>query len=993
MITLLAGRQWASAADHNGSRPRTVNRIVHSPLIALALAASGVAGMVSAFAADAADSTVTLDKYEVSDTKTDGLINKTIFRTDEEAPLPYNVLDRTEIERLGATSLEELFRNVSEATNYGNVLQSAVSNPGVSGGQTYSTAAVNLRGFGTTQTVVLINGRRLGPGSNVGGPDISRIPIGSIDRIEILPEAAAAIYGGGAIGGVINIILRKDYAARDITTYFGTSTEGGGTEFRVTLLDGVTRNGGRTKITTTLDYSTRKSVFMADRDYLQRALAKYGPDTPYRSTTGVSLFETSTLLAFAGMPGTIRISNATGGLNIPGNTSVRYAAIPAGLDLSQASALTPASFTATAGKANLQPRYNRSVLYRPQDNYSVQVQLEHAFIPKRLEFYLESNVAFQRQNYSFPQYNLISLSATHPLNPFRTGVTPGFVGVPITINLDTPDIRDPSSLQERNDARLTLGFKGSLNDRWDWTFDVSGQYQRLYSEGYNPQNYLSSFLTVLGKADSATATAPTSVAERWAIWNPFVDHTKYPISAATESTYFYYRRDNAFYNWNEQAAFRIVGDVFDLPAGAIRVSPGAELRFNEQRGQQFIPVSPAMLAALGSTPYVGYYSPSTETTRAAYLETRIPVLSRRWRPIPVEGAEIDVSRRWEQSNHARNTITSTLSGSVTLIKDILLRASYTEGFNPLSASYLVSPTITTDYQTTITDPRRGNTATPVSVPTYISGGNPLLRTEFARSKSVGTVLKPRFIKGLTLTVGYFETKRFDTVSTPAVADVLNYPGDYPGRIERAALTAGDQAAGYTAGAITKLDLSYINLTSLNQNGFDYRLNYRLPVRESTWGSLVWSLSTTNYNQYKQKTRPSSTAISYVDVQSYALRWRGNSNITWQKNGWLAGVTVRYTNPYSTSTTAPTPAYPTASGVDGSKIPSSTLFDVQLGYSIPAGARSATGWQRWLAGTEYKVGVLNVFDRDPPFYTDNYGFYSRYDDPRQRFAYVQIKKSL
>lgn len=102
------------------------------------------------------------------------------------------------------------------------------------------------------------------------------------------------------------------------------------------------------------------------------------------------------------MPGTILINAPTGGLNIPGNPTARYAAIPAGLNAAQSVTLTPASFTATAGKPNLQPRYNRSVLYRPQTNYSLQSQAEHTLIKDKLTLYLEAQVAYQRQNYSFP---------------------------------------------------------------------------------------------------------------------------------------------------------------------------------------------------------------------------------------------------------------------------------------------------------------------------------------------------------------------------------------------------------------------------------------------------------------------------------------------------------------------------------------------------------------------------------------------------------------
>ena len=132
----------------------------HHPLRSLGVAATLLASAsLSAQSAPtparpSTSATVELDRFEVSSSKIDGLNNKSLFRTDEEAPLPFNVIDRGEIDRLGATSMEELFRNVPEATNYGNILQSAIGNVQVSGGQTYSTASVNLGGFGAPPTLV-----------------------------------------------------------------------------------------------------------------------------------------------------------------------------------------------------------------------------------------------------------------------------------------------------------------------------------------------------------------------------------------------------------------------------------------------------------------------------------------------------------------------------------------------------------------------------------------------------------------------------------------------------------------------------------------------------------------------------------------------------------------------------------------------------------------------------------------------------------------------
>jgi iron complex outermembrane receptor protein len=194
-----------------------------------------------------------LERVEVSSSKINGPVNQTIFSTTETGVFNYDVISRVDIDRMGVTSLEELMRFVPQTSDYGSVsLQGQVGNPQIAGGATFQNSEVKLRGFASTQTAILINGRRLQRGNITAGADLSRIPIGAIERIEILPSSASAVYGGGAIGGVINVILRKDFAGRDLTATFSTSTDGGGTKYGFSFYEGRFFNEGRTRLSLTL---------------------------------------------------------------------------------------------------------------------------------------------------------------------------------------------------------------------------------------------------------------------------------------------------------------------------------------------------------------------------------------------------------------------------------------------------------------------------------------------------------------------------------------------------------------------------------------------------------------------------------------------------------------------------------------------------------------------------------------------------------------------
>lgn len=90
-----------------------------------------------------------------------------------------------------------------------------------------SASSANLRGLGADATLTLLNGHRLPYDSALQGVDISAIPLAAVDRIEILPDGASAIYGSDAVGGVVNVVLRRDFEGVTTSAQVGASTAGG----------------------------------------------------------------------------------------------------------------------------------------------------------------------------------------------------------------------------------------------------------------------------------------------------------------------------------------------------------------------------------------------------------------------------------------------------------------------------------------------------------------------------------------------------------------------------------------------------------------------------------------------------------------------------------------------------------------------------------------------------------------------------------------------
>jgi iron complex outermembrane receptor protein len=945
------------------------------------------------------DGKLVLDKYQVTGRMVDGLNNKGLFQTGPEAALYQQIIGRAEIERMGITSIEELFRLLPQTTTTITALQSSDGFTSRSSGVGLAPSTTSLRGFSSGQTVVLINGRAL-PASNIsgGGADLSRIPVAAIERVEVMPYAASTIYGSGAVGGAINIILRKNYSGQDVTTYYGTTTGGGATEYRVTLLDGRTYGQGRTSVTLTFDYQHRDALRAGQRDYLATFIQRYPPGTPQFYSTG--------LAALSSAPGVI-----TGGSNptlrIPGVNGVRWAQIPAGTTAEQSTALTPDSFVATAGAFSPTNRHGRSILYNPQDSYNFNAQIDHHFLPEgRLDGYAELTYNFRRQDLTYPEFTGISLAATDPLNPFRTGVTPGYVGQAVTLFFDPVDLPDSRALMEYAATRAVLGLKGKLADKWEWSADATVDYNESHVSNYNPAAAINNIVAPLTLSSATAATASV----RRAIYPLLADHNRYPVSQTDIDKYFDYRSriNNRTYNYEGNA--RITGELINLPAGPLETSwvgtarrVTADLSSAGQISEALAQLQNGLPASdpANVNPFVSQVW--RDTGRLA-LEAKIPVLGKKWRPIPVESLELNFGSSYEvnrtggdlnlgstRASHIRTTelgsATNLVAAKLQLVPDVALRASYSQGvyvpdWNSVGASVLVQVLPGGFF----TDPARGNTFQSTNW-TYLLGGNPNLKPESDNSTNLGVILKPRFLPGLTLAVDYWRTNKQDAIQTPTFRTIMARPDSYPGRVVRAPATPEELALGW-AGVVTLIDATAINIGRVRTDGIDTRLSY--DWRTESMGAFRFdgNASFTNHFQTQAAQGP---WIELVGSDGSPLRWRGYGSVTWTKADFGVTLAARYTDHYYSATTAKSAAFPNGNGLDGGRIPAFMTYDVQFTYEVHHSVER--GWRNWIGGTKWTLGCLNFPDRAPTPVTTASAFYNRYDDPRQRFVYLQIKKSL
>ena len=171
------------------------------------------------------------------------VIGSRIPRVKAEGPAPVTTISAQDIENQGLTSVPDLLKAL---TQNGGETQSPQSFSGAD--FTPGAEQVDLRGLGPNHTLVLVNGRRIAdfplPLDGLSNfTDISNIPVGMIERVEVLSGSSSAIYGSDAIAGVVNFVLKKDVEGVDISYRYGTPTaDGGGDSHELSLSAGVSRD-------------------------------------------------------------------------------------------------------------------------------------------------------------------------------------------------------------------------------------------------------------------------------------------------------------------------------------------------------------------------------------------------------------------------------------------------------------------------------------------------------------------------------------------------------------------------------------------------------------------------------------------------------------------------------------------------------------------------------------------------------------------------------
>lgn len=246
------------------------NDLLKKKLFATTLLA-GVAGGLwagAAIAQEADDEEVTVieEVDEEDEARQDRIVvtGSRLSRNEFTSASPLKVLNIEESVQAGLVDTATIVQrtSVSGGAQTDNTFTGIVTDGGP------GSSTVSLRGLDAERTLILSNGRRLAPAGVAGSPtrpDLNLIPLGMVERVDILTDGASSIYGADAVAGVINFITRRDFDGIEIDAFYSSPEAGGGEERRISIATGLQADRGFASFG--FEYYTRDNVRRGERDF------------------------------------------------------------------------------------------------------------------------------------------------------------------------------------------------------------------------------------------------------------------------------------------------------------------------------------------------------------------------------------------------------------------------------------------------------------------------------------------------------------------------------------------------------------------------------------------------------------------------------------------------------------------------------------------------------------------------------------------------------
>jgi iron complex outermembrane receptor protein len=917
-----------------------MNRLVASwvpgCLLLLPIAAAGAA-------ADAADTNVpTHESQSAATLETIVVTGSYLKRTDIEAPSPVTVLNSDEILKQGFNSLADAIRSVT-ADSSGTLTQA------FSGAMAGGASGVSLRGLSVDATLVLVDGHRRAPyplADDGQRPftDISSLPLGIVDRVEVLQDGASAIYGSDAIAGVVNVITKKQFTGFDLTGGLGSTYrwDGQSQKFAATFGAGELAADGH-NVYFNVEFRHQEAIAQKARGSYISALNLTqwgGPDLrggiingnlPLAGTTYTVPGQVAPLIGgqaadvFYQLPGCASQNVIPNGGGCAWDTNLYKKLQPRteGLNLSARWTQMLAGDWSNAVSANY--FLSQSEQYRQPNAYNVGI----ALVPF---VWAGSKSGIVNQfDTTTTQIVLPSNSLDNPFNPaspyaaaaqtFYGPAYSGYVGQPALFYGALTEIPPQHSLYYTHVYRLVDDLTGTVGA---WDIAAAAGYVRdethVTYQGFVNVNALY----------AAFASGTFRVGQNAYLNSPAL------IASIAPETHDVAISDIAFISATASRK------LLPLPGGDLAVATGIEARLWQENnpGQPGAPEGNILMDG-------SFFASGSQTVQAAFVEFSAPLL---------HSLEVDAAGRVDHYQAAGTAFTPKFGVKWKILPQLALRGTYARGFRAPGIAESGNAGTASSVAPAPIDPVRcpvtglaGDCSGQGSAVAILTRSNPNLKPEKSRSFTLGVIIEP--IKQINLTVDYFNIRRTNEITTA------------PYSLENAVRTPTPPGSTLP-GQIVEYVIPYINASYSLVSGVDAELKAGLNLAD--FGKLTLRLDLTHLIQSQQTVN--GTTYHWVGtVGPTALSGsvgtpasRGSATLDWTVGPVSTGVTFNYRSQMR--------------GIDESLGGTCLQLSATNPHCYVAGFGYATvyGHYQWNSHLDLTATITNVTNRLPPLDTVTYG---------------------
>jgi iron complex outermembrane receptor protein len=859
-----------------------------------------------------------------------------IRRVQSETALPVQTISRAEIEKTGVTTAAELMGRVSANSN--GLTDGASINVG---GDQRGFNSANLRGIGTSSTLVLLNGRRMANFASPGddsGVDLNNIPAAALERVEVLLDGASALYGTDAIGGVINFITRKDFQGLEANVYVGTTDEGGAGKRTASLSAGkgvLERDGYN--VFAVADFQRTNPLNTSQRSFipglqveqrLGHLLSSYTSPANIRLTSAQRDHLQEIGFTLNGQPITNRLINL----------SVPNCAPPANVYLPDGTGGVDACTYNYMGDTELYPKSEKaSVLSRAVIKLggSHQAYAEVALSRAKTDYTGSSaRVA------GYVDYSRVPQLAGTGLDQLDDDI-PGELELRMRLN----EAGQRTSTLTSEGVRFVVGVTGTVGG---WDYDTAYNHSVNTVKDRDTHGYLLYNELLEGIADGRiNPFGPSSPEGRALIDSIQVDDVVRRARGTLDAV-----------------DVKLSRALMPMAGGDLAVAIGGEAR---REKNQFTPSALLLSDNINNdaAPEGGRATSDSRDVAAVYGEVLVP-FAKQW--------EAQLSARYDHYENVGGAASPKIGLTYRPSDALLLRGSAGRGFRAPSMTELYRPTV---YSSTATLPDPVYCATVENNYSDCADNwdtrrysNDALKPERSRQFSLGAVFAAG--KHVSASIDYWNIKRTNLISEIGDDIILGNLAKY-----------GDLVYRDEDGLIDYIELRKDNRGAQLARGLDLALTVR--GVDTAIGRFGGRLNGTYVLTSKIQNAPGDAFVSNLNrfvTDGVVQRWRHTVSVDWDRGPLSASLQNTFSSGYEDQNTAIN--IDNGSVVAANRVKRYALWDLSGAYAVNTNLK-------------LRAGIQNLFDTSPPYSNQAYYFLSGYDpsytDPRGRRFYASANYSF